>query len=247
MLDPFVVNNLEKCFCIGLREAKKEEWFMDDGKWHCMTRFNRNIMIYGPRRSYFPFHCHVGPDWPMILLVYVLVIVINGVVLWAIHDLGYPVIIIGGIGCLIVLASYTTTACTDPGMIFEEDYSKPNTSSINSDSENVSRDIESNDGSTTIKKTFSGLPIIPPTSTIECGQCNIQRPHSSHHCYYCKTCVDHLDHHCPWCGKCIGKKNLLPFYIFLSSLSLQFYFLLASSIYYAIAVYVSQVPRGPGF
>lgn len=260
MLHSSITNTLEKCFCIGLKEAKKEEWFVDDGKWHFMKRFDRNIILCGRRRSYFPFHCHVGPDWPMIILVYFLVIFIDGIVLWAIHEIGYPTIIIGGIGTVIVLISYTATACTDPGMIYETDYSKPMISNTTSSS---GRDIEMNDNSLsvssrqpseasnellgTVQKTPSGLPVVPPISTIECGNCHLQRPYSSHHCHYCKTCVDRLDHHCPWCGKCIGKENLNFFHVFLFSLSLQFYFLIASSIYYAISVYVSAVPQGPQF
>ena len=31
-------------------------------------------------------------------------------------------------------------------------------------------------------------------------------------------CIEELDHHCPWSSKCIGKNNLKPFYIFVSSL-----------------------------
>ena len=34
-------------------------------------------------------------------------------------------------------------------------------------------------------------------STMECGQCLIDRPLTASHCYECGLCVDKLDHHCP--------------------------------------------------
>ena len=37
------------------------------------------------------------------------------------------------------------------------------------------------------------------------------------HCNYCNICIEGMDHHCPWTGKCIGRKNLIPFYLFLLS------------------------------
>ena len=35
------------------------------------------------------------------------------------------------------------------------------------------------------------------------------------HCKFCNICVEGMDHHCPWTGKCIGRRNIIPFYIFL--------------------------------
>ncbi len=261
MINPECTRSLEKLICVGLKEAKKEEWHTDDGKFHFMRKFNGSILLCGKRRSSFPYQCLVGPDWPMVMFVYFLIITINIGVLYAISSLGYPVIIIGGVGATIVLVSYTFTACSDPGEIYEDDYPvcQPTNTNI------PNHDIESGNNSTSIQsrspldstsitpstsstlKNESVMPMVPPINSIECGHCQLQRPYSARHCQYCTNCIDHLDHHCPWCGKCIGKKNINYFYVFVSSLCFQMYFLIGAGIYCAIYVYASAVPAGPGF
>lgn len=50
----------------------------------------------------------------------------------------------------------------------------------------------------------------------KCLKCNILIPNNFNvtHCVDCDVCVIDMDHHCPWTGKCIGRKNIIPFYIF---------------------------------
>ena len=52
-----------------------------------------------------------------------------------------------------------------------------------------------------------------------CLVCNIylSLEKKTKHCQFCNICVEGMDHHCPWTGKCIGKKNLIPFYLFVLS------------------------------
>jgi hypothetical protein len=261
MINPDFTRTLEKWICIGLKEAKKEENFVDDGKFHFLRKFNGSILIYGRRRSSFPFHCLVGPDWPMVMLVYSLIISINIIVLYFVSDLGYPVIIIGGLGACLVLLSYSFTSCSDPGYIFECDYAPPPPPPTTCTTcNNQKGDVEMGECSSVQARTSqevnpitpsspkvsSGLTAVPPPSTIECGHCQLQRPYSSHHCTFCSNCVEKLDHHCPWCGKCIGKKNMNAFQTFLMSLCFQFYFLIGAAVYYGISVY-ANAPTGPGF
>lgn len=71
-----------------------------------------------------------------------------------------------------------------------------------------------------------------PTSTVEqtqqplniCIHCDSPRPYMAHHCYECNVCIHDLDHHCPWSGKCIGKRNILPFKLFLFNLVVLIFF-----------------------
>eukprot|EP00826_Nyctotherus_ovalis_P026031 TRINITY_DN2028_c0_g1_i3.p1 TRINITY_DN2028_c0_g1~~TRINITY_DN2028_c0_g1_i3.p1 ORF type:complete len:151 (-),score=4.71 TRINITY_DN2028_c0_g1_i3:63-515(-) len=50
------------------------------------------------------------------------------------------------------------------------------------------------------------------------------------HCVSCDVCIEGHDHHCPWVGKCIGKKNKVPFYMFLGSTMCLFYYTIIASI-----------------
>lgn len=52
----------------------------------------------------------------------------------------------------------------------------------------------------------------------ECNKCHIKIPDKAYHCNDCDVCIMELDHHCPWVGKCIGKKNIIFFNLFITSL-----------------------------
>ena len=241
---------------------------VDDGSFHmCCSRPKRvgeQWLLCGRRSSYFPFHCMVGPDWPLVVLVYVLIIVINAIVLGlASPCLGWPVLLIGLGGFLVLIGAYTSVACSDPGIIYQElevydeleeketggdvdvesgvGTSKSiNNSSGSADDNNSCSPTGSENGSTTpildnalsgqIAASSSGssssssssnssnssgggggstkrrlkTKASPQTnnihgvtvkSTMECGQCQLERPFSARHCHYCGVCVDELDHH----------------------------------------------------
>ncbi|CAB1107228.1 unnamed protein product [Ectocarpus sp. CCAP 1310/34] len=69
-----------------------------------------------------------------------------------------------------------------------------------------------------------------------CGRCQIERPPGAVHCNLCGVCVQKLDHHCPFMGQCVGRKTLVPFYLFVVSVwSLIVYVLLAVA-YLVVAV-----------
>jgi palmitoyltransferase len=48
-----------------------------------------------------------------------------------------------------------------------------------------------------------------------CVTCSLYRLRGSKHCLYCNRCVRTYDHHCGVFGKCIGRRNLLPFWLFM--------------------------------
>jgi predicted amidophosphoribosyltransferase len=48
-----------------------------------------------------------------------------------------------------------------------------------------------------------------------CVTCALYRLRSSRHCVFCNRCVRWYDHHCSVFGKCIGKRNLVPFWLFI--------------------------------
>ena len=50
------------------------------------------------------------------------------------------------------------------------------------------------------------------------------------HCMECGVCVEGHDHHCPWTGKCIGRKTINYFYVFITSVFINFFFFIAALI-----------------
>lgn len=239
----------------------------DDGLYYFRpTWIAGSILCYGKRKSHFPYHCMVGPDWFMVIIVYVLMFLVNGVVLFIVSPLGYVPVIIGTVGALWLLYIFSATAFTDSGIVYSNDYTKnpvstqttiagKSQSSSNatpatiladrhsssetealvevkdplhvhdhhcdhkrpSDIELVEQEhaeglAEDTTSSPVVASAFPqqlplvsnhhNMPAVPTyeetVHTMECGQCQIQRPYSARHCHYCEVCVDHLDHHCPW-------------------------------------------------
>lgn len=135
----------------------------------------------------------VGPDWPIVLLVYVLIVVIDGVVLGVISPLGWPPVLIGIFGMIVLLTSYSFVACSDPGIIYRT--IEPEIEATEIDLEESLNNGEGKSIVTTERKLHS-MPKVP--DTVECGHCAFKRPYSARHCHYCEVCIDDLDHHCPW-------------------------------------------------
>lgn len=227
MIDAFVRKRWERILCGEIKQRPGKELVNDDtsvcGPLKVGKGDGNTILLCGKRRSMFPFHCMVGPDWPALIAVYGMIFIANGVVLGIIDSL--PILVIGVVGCGLLLLSYTFVVCSDPGIVYQNDFPVVNlTSSTENDGKINEADPEdglkvsqydSGNHSSLLKarstqSAQSGSLLIPP-NTIECGQCEIQRPIDARHCHYCGVCVEELDHHCPWCGKCIGKNNIFAF------------------------------------
>lgn len=84
------------------------------------------ILLYGRRRSSFPHHCMVGPDWPFVVVVFFLIFIVNAVILYVISPLGWPPVLIGVVGALGLLGSYSVVAFSDPGIVYRNEYSENN-------------------------------------------------------------------------------------------------------------------------
>jgi len=114
----------------------------DDEVYYC-KRVRRSYLLYGRKRSKFPYQCFVGPDWPCMMITYLLIIIPtvlfihNVAVLW-----GPAVIVITVLLLLTTLILFSLTACSDPGIVFAVHHDTgPLSSSLHN---NVDDDIESN-------------------------------------------------------------------------------------------------------
>ena len=79
-----------------------------------------SILLCGKRKSSFPFQLFIGPDWPMLILVYTLILIPNIIILPIVFTLGLPVQIIGLFGFLGLLYCYSAVSCSDPGIVFDD-------------------------------------------------------------------------------------------------------------------------------
>ena len=85
------------------------------------VRVGASILIYGLREGKWPWHCMAGPDWPGSLLVYFLIIMVHCLVLGLCSTcLGWAVQVVGWLGCIALLVSYTAVAFTNPGIVYKE-------------------------------------------------------------------------------------------------------------------------------
>ena len=66
-----------------------------------------------------------------------------------------------------------------------------------------------------------------------CVQCEIWEriDRSISHCVECGVCIEGYDHHCHWTGKCIGRKTILYFYTFVTSVFVVFLYFMSGLIY----------------
>ena len=123
MLDPNFRAGLEGVVCPCVRPVSKDKGLLDDGKFTFCTRVgagtSTSILLYGKRTSFFPFQMLVGPDWPVVVLVFALILGVNIGVLRLIAPLGWPVLLIGSVGFLVLLCSYACVSLSDPGIIYK--------------------------------------------------------------------------------------------------------------------------------
>jgi palmitoyltransferase ZDHHC9/14/18 len=193
---PAVSAPLERWFC-GCVEDSRD--LTDNGKpVERPTRVGGSILLYGRRKSSFPYHCMVGPDWPCTVLSLVLMVVVNTVVLSVISPLGWITVVIGIVGGVLFMVFFCLTAFSDPGIVYKNEFGSLD-AELASDVENVDKSSQSvplNAGALGTSTTVQRIPPVP--HSIECGQCEIRRPYTARHCTHCGNCIDVQDHHCPW-------------------------------------------------
>ena len=117
------------------------------------------------------------------LLTFGLVIPPSALFVWTFASDGHTAIaLVGALSTIVVLASFSYAACSDPGIVYRGDVGS------------VDDDRGSLLGGTlrgAVGKEGDG------DALVECSVCDMMRPGNSRHCYACGVCVYELDHH--WC------------------------------------------------
>lgn len=81
-----------------------------------------HTLLCGKRSWSYPAKLQVGPDWPVVMLVYSLMVCVYVPVLYLIYTyVRIEVFIVGVILSAAVLLSYTSVACADPGILWSDE------------------------------------------------------------------------------------------------------------------------------
>jgi hypothetical protein len=111
----------------------------------------------------------VGPDWTTFVYTFLEISGVSVVFIIFISEKISRILTIFTICLLAInLLSFTITACSDPGIVFNPLAPSP---------------LSSND-------LENGTPILNQGMTLECAQCHVRRPSTARHCYKCGVCVD---------------------------------------------------------
>ena len=216
-------------------EQTKEEslFYFDSDFIFRPIRLGNSTLVYGKRVAFWPFHCHVGPQWRTVAYVFCIILAVNITILVFVSKLGAIVTCIGVFGFCALLLAYASVSFTDPGTVYIYKHAELCTESnslpiyvVNEASLKITCQSQLSSANILLNSEF------PTVQNIDCNQCNIIRPSSATHCSTCNHCVNKLDHHCPWCGKCIGGNNFIFFIFFIITLLFQVLFLIISTFYY---------------
>jgi hypothetical protein len=201
--------------CCCVKGAPEE--LAADTKFYCSPQWVKNsILLCGRKRSMFPFHCLLGPHWPVFLTTLGQIIGFSLMFIFLISEYlptGFTLVTV--ISLLLVLVTLFSTALSDPGIVFKDSFNQVQQIQETAAAAEDGRAVE-------------------VTLLMECSQCNIMRPQTARHCSFCNVCVNKLDHHCPFMGKCIGEKNIYQFYAFVFFLYLHGAYLMFTTAYYVI-------------
>lgn len=162
--------SLKPYVCCCVRPGNKDMQRIDDDRFVTSPEWvGSSILFWGKKNSRFPYQCFVGPDWPVVILTYFLIISANIIILSATSPLGWIPVSIGICTCSIVLYFYTFTIATNPGYVYKEMSSIDLSPVVSVDSNAREKDLESG------VDNHSRLPLLhtseAPTSGSEAFGC----------------------------------------------------------------------------
>lgn len=122
--------NLTKsvCCCVSNLPDHLKDGRVDNDVFYTTPKFIGNkILLYGKRNTMFPAQALIGPDWYCMSITYLLMIIPTFFFLMDVGSaVGVWVIVVGSLTFLALIIAYSITACSDPGIVFEQFQVKPN-------------------------------------------------------------------------------------------------------------------------
>jgi len=144
---------------------------IEDGKFvYLPHKIGNCILVYGRRSTHFPFQLFVGPEWYCMISTFALIIVPtvffmkNVAIQW-----GPAVVLIGTLTLIATLATFSFTALSDPGIIFDK---------LPSDDVESANLIDCNHCN--CKR---------PSTASHCYMCNLCVEDLDHHCPWTGKCI----------------------------------------------------------
>lgn len=176
MFDPFNPGSRGPPCCMvkELAEGVGDD-LVEDGTFYCTPHWVKNsILLFGRKKSVFPFHCLIGAHWAIMLTTYAQIIGFTLIFIFVISEhlpTGFTIATV--ISLLIVLLAFTITASTDPGIVYKT-------------SENEIVALSPQPQQVTAE---DGLAVMEQ-ALVECSRCDLMRPRTARHCNYCGVCVN---------------------------------------------------------
>ncbi len=119
MVPDQIRQSLKPYICCCVKPGIEGTELFDDDRYIAWPEWIGNsIIFWGKRQSKFPYHCFVGPDWPVVIMTYFLIILFNGVVMGIISPLGWPFLLAIALSCAMLLYWYSAVIATNPGIIY---------------------------------------------------------------------------------------------------------------------------------
>ena len=139
-----------------------------DENCHCCLRVGATWLICGKKRSRWPLHWFVGPDWCCMLCTYTLVlvptvafIIFIGEHHWAAR---YGAVLTGS----ATLVAFSSAACSDPGVVYRE-----------AGQEETGGDVHS----------CRRCDVVRPHEARHCYECQVCIDDLDHHCPWTGKCI----------------------------------------------------------
>ncbi|BGP35679.1 Eukaryotic peptide chain release factor GTP-binding subunit [Rhodotorula toruloides] len=136
---------------------------------------------------------------------------------------GKALVVVVAVGAVVVWVLMLITALSNPGIIPRNLDPDPPRHWIPLDPSASSADAKEGEGEGEWRVEMRYVKVLGGNAVVGCKwceTCKTYRPPRTSHCRLCDNCVERTDHHCAFLNTCIGRRNYLPFFLFLLSTAL---------------------------
>lgn len=205
----------------------------------------------GNNRFFFGGVCMSSGDNPLsFLLSYAVLLILGGLFYgfeapWLTHNISPAVVALFTYVWLLAVVNMGVTAFKDPGVLPRDLDPDPPCVLGDSAYEGGRQPLADPEDPLAIP-VQRALRIRNQTVQVKwCETCGTYRPPRSSHCRVCDNCVENIDHHCTFLNTCIGRRNYLPFMVFLTASIISALIVIAFTVVHLVLLTTTKAyPRG---